>query len=50
MATIGLRRKRAPAIISAACAAQYFVGSISQTMLAIIPAYPAGHGKAQPKF
>jgi hypothetical protein len=50
MASINLRRKRAPAITSAACAAQYFVESISQTMRAMIPAYLGDHGKPQPKF
>jgi hypothetical protein len=50
MASINLRRKRAPAITSAACAAQYFVESISQTMRAMIPAYLGDHGEPQPKF
>jgi hypothetical protein len=50
MASINLRRKRAPAITSAACAAQYFVESIGQTMRAMIPAYPRDDGKPQPKF
>jgi hypothetical protein len=50
MAAINLRRKRAPAYTSAACAAQYFVESISQPMLGRIPAYLRNHGKPQPKF
>jgi hypothetical protein len=50
MASINLRRKRAPTITSAACAAQYFIESISQTMRAMIPAYLRDDGKPQPKF
>jgi hypothetical protein len=50
MSSINLRRKRAPAITSAACAAQYFVESICQTMHAMIPAHLREHGKPQPKF
>jgi hypothetical protein len=50
MASTNLRRKRAPVITSAACAAQYFVESISQTMCAMIPVYLRDHSKPQPKF
>jgi hypothetical protein len=50
MSSIKLRRKRAPAITSAACAAQYFVESISQTTRAMIPAHRGDEGKPQPKF
>jgi hypothetical protein len=50
MAPINLRRKRAPAVTSAACAAQYFVESISPIMLAMIPAYRRTRRKPQPKF
>jgi hypothetical protein len=36
-----LRRNRTPAITSTACAAQYFIESISGTLLTAIPASPA---------
>jgi hypothetical protein len=49
MTATNLRRKSAPAHVSG-CAAQYFVESISQTMLGMIPAHLRNHGDPQPKF
>jgi hypothetical protein len=50
MIATNLRRKRAPAHTSATCAAQYFLESISPTMLGMIPAHLSNHGDPQPKF
>jgi hypothetical protein len=50
IASIRLRRKRAPAFTSPACAAQYSIESIGQTMLEMILADPKVDGDPQPKF